>query len=221
MTTTTAKIVLAIGVTALFTSIVLIAAFAGFLYFRTTPDTARGPVISSGPTAAPTTRSRRGKGPITVSVDEITEIRLRRSMMSSTYGPKPAAYFGNINVQNFTSSTSELSFTSDGIAIRVSSSEETVDGVKTSKGPTRYVVNIGTEAFRSLANVLVENDFANEPRSREISSLPISVILTVVHSRGETVIEASNMNKDTPEMTAILKAIDALDKKTQWEAGLQ
>lgn len=221
MTATTAKIVLAVGVTALFTAIVLIAAFAGFLYFRTAPEPASGPVISSGPTATPAAPARRAKGPIKVAADEIREIRLRRSMMSSTYAPKPAAYFGNINVQNFTSSNSELSFTSDGIATKLVSSEKTVNGVKTSSGPMKYLVNIGTDAFRSLANVLVENDFANEPKSPEITSLPISVTLTVVHSGGETVVQASNMNKDTPEMTEILKAIDALDKKTQWEAGLQ
>ena len=141
--------------------------------------------------------------------------------MGSTPPPRPSAYFGNITVENFRSSTIEVSFKSDGTATKYELSEKTVNGVKTTSGPARYVVNIGADAFRKLAEVLVENDFANEPRSRDITSLPISVTLTVIHGGGEKVIEASNMDKDTPELTAILKAIDDLQKRTDWEPGKQ
>lgn len=217
----TAKIVLAVGVTALFTAIVLVAAFIGYLYFRAAPETATVPGSTSRPSAKPSAPARRAKGPVTVTADEISEIRLRRSSMGSTPPPRPAAYFGNITVENFRSSTIEVSFKSDGTATKYELSEKTVNGVKTTSGPARYVVNIGADAFRKLAEVLVENDFANEPRSRDITSLPISVTLTVIHAEGEKVIEASNMDKDTPELTAILEAIDDLQKRTDWEPGKQ
>lgn len=221
MTGTTAKIVLAVGLTALFTAMILIAAFVGFLYFRPTPEISGIPISSPGPTSGRETPGRRPKGPVTVAADQITEIRLQRSSMASTAPPKPAAYFSNINVQNFVSSTAEWTFASDGTARKVISDEQTQNGVKTQSGPTTYAVSIGRDKFEELANILVANDFANEPDSKNITSLPASVTLTVTHTGGVKVIKASNMGSDTPELSAIIIAIAELDKKIDWAAGKQ
>lgn len=219
MTGTTAKIVLAIGLTALFTSAVLIVAFAGFLFFRTAPeptivtapaDGRKPPSVPAGP---------RQKGPIVVKADEITQIALLRSSMSSTASTRPAAFFGNINVQNFISESTTLTFFASGIAQKVEAAERTVDGNKTSSGPTKYEVNIGREAFARLAEVMSENDFANEPDSTNIISLPIRVELTVTYGSNTKLIRASNAGQDTLEMKAMLGAIDRLAGQTDWRSG--
>lgn len=221
MTGTTAKIILAIGLTALFTSAVLIATFAGFLYFRTAPEPAiiTAPADGRKPPSVPA--GPRQKGPIVVGADEITEISLHRSSMRSTTSTRPAAFFGNINVQNFISESTTLTFFASGTATKVEASERTVDGKKTSSGPTKYEVNIGRDAFARLAAVMAENDFANEPDSKNIISLPVRVELTLTYGSRTKLIKASNAGQDTPEMTAILQAIDRLAEQTDWRSGRQ
>ncbi len=219
MTGTTAKIVLAIGLTALFTSAVLIVAFAGFLFFRTAPEPTivTAPADGRKPPSVPA--GTRQKGPIVVKADEITQIALLRSSMSSTASTRPAAFFGNINVQNFISESTTLTFFASGIAQKVEAAERTVDGNKTSSGPTKYEVNIGREAFARLAEVMAENDFANEPDSTNIISLPIRVELTVTYGSNTKLIRASNAGQDTLEMKAMLGAIDRLAGQTDWRSG--
>ncbi len=221
MTGTTAKIVLAIGLTALFTSAVLIATFAGFLYFRTAPE----PTIVTAPADGRKTPSvpagPRQKGPIVVGAEEITEISLHRSSMRSTASTRPAAFFGNINVQNFAAESTTLTFLASGTATKVEASERTVDGKKTSSGPRKHEVNIGRDAFARLAAVMAENDFANEPDSTNIISLPIRVELTVTYGSNTKLIKASNAGQDTLEMKAMLEAIDRLAGQTDWRSGRQ
>lgn len=219
MTGTTAKIVLAIGLTALFTSAVLIATFAGFLYFRTAPEPTivTAPADGQKPPSVPA--GPRKRGTTVVTADEITEISLYRSSMRSTASTKPAAFFGNINVQNFISESTTLTFLASGTATKVEASERTVDGNKTSSGPTKYEVNLGSDAFAQLAAVMAENDFANEPDSTNIISLPIRVELTVKYGPNIKLIRASNAGQDTLEMTAMLEAIDRLAGQTNWRSG--
>lgn len=221
MTGTTAKIVLAIGLTALFTSAVLIATFAGFLYFRTAPEPMIVTAPADGRTPPSVPAGPRQKGPTVVKADEITQIKLHRSSMRSTASTRPAAFFGNINVQNFISESTTLTFFASGIAQKVEASERTLDGKKTSSGPTKYEVNIGREAFAQLAAVMAENDFANEPDSTNIISLPIRVELTVTYGSNTKLIKASNAGQDTPEMKAMLAAIDRLSGQTDWRSGRQ
>ncbi|MBK9163727.1 MAG: hypothetical protein IPM21_07430 [Acidobacteria bacterium] len=219
MTGTTAKIVLAIGATALFTSAVLIATFAGFLYFRKAPEptVVTAPADGRKPPSVPA--GPRKRGPAVVKADEIAEISLYRSSMRSTASTKPAAFFGNINVQNFISESSTLTFLASGTATKVEADERTDDGIKTFSGPTKYEVNIGRDAFARLAAVMAENDFANEPDSTNIISLPIRVELTVKYGSSTKLIKASNAGQDTLEMTAMLNAIDQLAGSTDWRAG--
>ncbi len=220
MTGSTAKIVLAIGVTALLTAVVLIAAFMGFMYLRI-PDEpayrAGDQIHTTNP--SPINLSRRKKGPIVVESGEITEISLFRSSMRSTASTKPAAFFGNINVQNFVSESMTLTFHASGIANKVEASERTVDGNKVYGGPTKYEANIGVDAFAQLAALMAENDFANEPDSINITSLPEKVELTVTYGSNTKLIKASNTEQDTLEMAAMLKAIDQLAGRTDWRAG--
>ena len=220
MTGTTAKIVLAIGVTALFTSGILIAAFMGFMYLRSpdgSPSVAGDQIHTTNP--SPINLSRRKKGPIVVEAGEITVITLHRSSMRSAASTKPAAFFGNINVQNFISESTTLTFFASGIAQKIEVSERTVDGNKIFGGPTKYEVNLGRDAFARLAEVMVENDFVNEPDSTNIISLPIRVELTVKYVPNTKLIKASNAGRDTLEMKAMLKAIDHLAGSTDWSSG--
>ena len=222
MTGTTAKIVLAIGVTALFTSAILIAAFMGFMYLRSpdgSPSVAGDQIHTTNP--SPINLSRRKKGPIVVEAGEITQIALHRSSMGSTASTRPAAFFGNINVQNFISESATLTFFASGIAQKVEASERTVDGNKTSSGPTKYEGHIGRDGFARLAEVMAENDFANEPDSTNIISLPIRVELTVTYGSNKKLIMASNTGQDTFEMKAMLQAIDRLAGQTDWQSGRQ
>ena len=221
MTGTTAKIVLAIGVTALFTSAVLIATFAGFLYFRTAPEPTIVTVPADGRKPPSVPPGPRKRGPTVINADEITEISLHRSSMRSTASTKPAAFFGNINVQNFISESTTLTFFASGIAKKIEVSERTVDGNKIFGGPTLYEVNIGPDAFARLAAVIAENDFANEPDSTNITSLPIKVELTVTYGSTKKLIRASNAGQDTLEMKAMLDAIDRLAGQADWQSGRQ
>ncbi len=220
MTGTTAKIMLAVGLTALLTAVVLIAAFLGFMYLRTQDEPTTVPDYGSLTTnPSPISLSRRKKGPTVVHAGEITEIRLYRSSMRSTASIKPAAFFGNINVQNFVSESTSLTFFASGIAQKVETSERTVNGKKVYGGPTKFEVSIGRDAFARLVAVMVENDFANEPDSILITSLPERVELTVTYNSNSKVIKASNTGQDTLEMAAMLKAIDQLPDHTDWRAG--
>lgn len=220
MTGTTAKIVLAVGLTALLTAVVLIAAFLGFMYFRTQDEPRTVPDHGSLTTnPSPVSLSRRKKGPIVVEANEITEIHFHRSSMRSTASIKPAAFFGNINVQNFVSQSTTLTFFATGIAQKIEVSERTVDGKKVYGGPTKYELNIGRDAFEQLTAVMVENDFANEPDSLNITSLPERVELTVSYGSNKKLIKASNTDQDSLEMAAMLKAIDLLAARTDWRAG--
>ena len=139
--------------------------------------------------------------------------------MMTTSSATPSTFFGNINVHNFVSNSTTVTFSSDGSAKKIESGERTENGVKTYSGPSLYIANIGRDEFELLSHTLVENDFANEPDSKEIASLPASVTLTVKYATNEKVIKAGNTGKDTPEMTMILKAIDDLDRKINWTAN--
>lgn len=215
---TTSKIILAVGLTALLTAIVLIAAFGGYLYLCCDQQTADVPVRQPDPVTSQETPGQRAKGPVAVSADEITEVELERSSMATTSSATPTTFFGNINIHNYVSKNVKLTFNSDGAATKSEAGGHTADGVKTSSAAA-YSANIGRDDFTRLARVLVENDFANEPDSANITSLPSSVILTVKYGGKEKRIKASNMGNDTPEMTTMLKAIDELDKKVNWTAS--
>lgn len=208
---------LAVGVTALVTAVVLIGVFLGYLYFRdgygpvptiTSPDTGKGP-----PGAASKPRPRVSSGP---TASEITTIRFLESSMGNTSAINPAGLLGNINVQNFTSSSRTVTFFADGTATREITTESTVNGVKARPKLDKFTATLEPGKFASLAQVIADNDFANEPDSKDITSLPIKKVLTITYSGGEKTIITGHMGRNTLETAAMLSAISELEKQIAW-----
>lgn len=215
---TSAKVMLAVGITALVTTVVLISVFLGYLYVR--DGTGTGPAITASdpgtvtPASTPTPRPRSTFGP---AASEITRIRFSESSMASNYANRPAAFFSNVNVQNFTSSSRTVTFSSDGTALREIITESTVNGVKNPSKIQKFTATIPHGEFAELAKVFADNDFVNEPDSKDITSLPIKKALTVTYSGGEKTINTGHMNRDTPETAAMLGAFKELEKQTNWK----
>lgn len=213
MTGSSAKIVLAIGITALLTAIVLIAAFVGFLYFRGPEIQIRSPETSRGPSPSLTPRIKATNGPVAA---DITSIKFSTTSMANNPAKNATGMFSNINVQNFTSSSKVLTFVSDGTASKETTVDTTENG-KTVKKNERFAATITQADFSALANVFAENDFVNEPDSKDITSLPIKNILTIAYRNGSKTVNTGHTGKDTPETTAMLGAIKELERKTNWK----
>jgi hypothetical protein len=208
---------LAIGLTALVVAVVLIAGFLGFLYFRqpTAPPRADGP---SGPgRTQPDAPTPRTKSSNPVAAADITKVSYLESSMSNRSATSPAAYFSNINVANYSSSSSTVTFSSDGTATKETSSESTSGGVKQAPKNERFTATVDSSAFASLAQVLADNDFANEPDSRDITSLPIKKLLTIAYTGGEKTIVTGHMGRNSIETSAMLAAIKELEQKVSWQ----
>jgi hypothetical protein len=137
--------------------------------------------------------------------------------MGNRSAMSPAAHFSNINMANYSSSSSTVTFSSDGTAAKETSSESTVNGVKQTQKNERFTATVDSSAFAALAKVFAENDFANEPDSRDITSLPIKKSLTITYSGGEKTINTGHMGKDSIETSAMLAAFKELEKKLSWQ----
>lgn len=213
LSTTHAKIILPVGVTALFTSVVLIAGFLGYLYLRaeSEPKTIVGSPADSEK-ALPEKPKPRSLGANPVAAEDILKVTLFESTLANT----TKNFFGNINIQNYSSTSKIVSFSADGSAAKRTVVESTVNGVKSSPKKENLTGNIDKEAFAALAKVLADNDFVNEPDSREISSLPIKKVLSISYKGGEKVINTGNMGKNTLETSAMLEAFRALEQRTAW-----
>lgn len=218
MTGSSAKIVLAVGITSLLTAIVLIAVFAGFLYFR--GESGRGVSVSSpeksrGPAPSVTPRIKSTNGP---TAADITMIKFSMSSMSSNPAKNVAGMFGNINVQNFTSSSKVLIFSADGTASK-DTVTETLENGKTVRRSERFAASITQSDFSRLAGIFAENDFVNEPDSKNITSLPIKNVLTITYRDGSKIINTGHTGVDSPETTAMLNAIKELEQKIAWKSA--
>lgn len=215
MSVSNSKILLAVGITALVVAVVLIGGFLGFLYLRPPAeplqvDAGRGPGQSDSPTPRP-------KGAIAVAASEITKVSFLESAMGNRSSMRPAAHFSNINVANYSSSSSTVTFSSDGTATKNTLSESTVNGVKQTPKSERFTATVDTPDFAALARVFAENDFANEPDSRDITSLPIKKSLTITYRGGEKTINTGHMGRDSIETSAMLSAFKELEKKLAWQ----
>jgi len=213
MTGSSAKIVLAIGVTALLTAIILISAFVGFLYFRSERAVVNSPENSRGPSPSITPRIKAANGPVAA---DITSIKFSTSAMGNNPTRDIAGMLSNINVQNFTSSSKMLIFSADGTASKDTTRDTTENG-KTVKKSERFAATIAQTDFAALARVFADNDFVNEPDSKDITSLPIKNVLTITYRDGSKTLNTGHTGKDTPETTAMLKAIKDLEQKTAWK----
>ena len=209
------KIIFAVGITALVVAVVLIAGFLAFLYLRRPAeplrvDAGRGPAQSDSPTPRP-------KGANPVAAGDITKVSYLESAMGSRTAMSPAAHFSNINVANYSSSSSTVTFSSDGTAMKNTLSESTVNGVKQTPKTERFTATVDAADFAALARVFADNDFANEPDSRDITSLPIKKSLTITYSGGEKTINTGHMGKNSIETSAMLTAFKELEKKLSWQ----
>lgn len=209
MSDSTSRIVLAVGLTAIVVSIVLIGGFLAFLYIRE-PTRFEGLPQNGSPTP-------RAKRPASVAADEITKISFLESSMSNRSALSPAAYFSNINTSNYSSSSSVVTFSSDGTATKETSNESTINGNKQPPKNERFTGTVDSSAFAALAKVFAENDFSNEPDSRDITSLPIRKVLTIQYKAGQKVINTGHMGRDSPETLAMLAAIKELERKVTWQ----
>lgn len=89
-------------------------------------------------------------------------------------------------------------------------------GEKTDNSTT-YKAAITNEQFQRLAQKLVENDFFNQTDSTERISEGEN-ILTVKYSGKEKEIKTSNIDRDTPEIKAILNEIIYVQSELNWNA---
>ncbi|MGI9055843.1 MAG: hypothetical protein ACR2F2_08595 [Pyrinomonadaceae bacterium] len=93
------------------------------------------------------------------------------------------------------------------------------DGERTDNSAT-YKAVISDEQFQRLAQKLVENDFFDQTDSTERISERENV-LTVKHSGKEKKIKTSNIERDTPEIKAILNEIIYIQSELSWKAENQ
>jgi hypothetical protein len=212
-----AKIVFAVGITALLVSVLLIGAFIFYLSQRPVQVVTNDP---TAPAAKPQTGvTPRPKGTVTVAAEDITRVSFFESEMASRPANSAAMFFSNINVQNFTSLVRKVTFEANGSALKESSTEITVNGSKTPPRNERLIGTIEPGGFAALAQVMADNDFLNEPDSRDITSLPIKKVVTITYRSGEKAINTGHTGKDTRETLAIVTAIKDLDKKVSWRAA--
>lgn len=215
MSETNSKIVLAVGVTALLTAVLLITAFLGYLYLRQPAE----PVQASNPGSVPSlSPARRPKAANPVPAADILKVAFLESVMTNRpAAPGPGGYLSNVNTTNYSSSSSIVTFASDGTASKETTSEGTINGVKQAPKNERFTAAVDAASFSELANVFADNDFANEPDSRDITSLPIKKVLTITYEGGEKVINTGHMDKNSPETAAMLAAFKNLEKKAAWQ----
>ncbi len=118
--------------------------------------------------------------------------------MSSHPAASPVA-FSKIDGANNSLSSSTVTFSSDGTATKETSSELTVNGVKPAPRNERFTVTVDSSDFASLAQVRAYKDFAHEPDSRDITSLPIKKVLTITYNGGEKTIVTGHMGRNSIE----------------------
>jgi hypothetical protein len=210
MSDSNSKIILAVGLTALVVAVVLIGGFLGFLYLRQPVAPAR---VDGARSDAKTPRPMSANP---VAAADITKVSYLESSMANRAAMSPAAYLSNINMSNYSSSSSTVTFSSDGTATKQTASESTVNGVKQTPKNEGFTGTVDSSAFAALAQVFADNDFANEPDSRDITSLQIRKILTITYNGGEKTIVTGHMGRNSIETSAMLAAIKELEAKVSW-----
>lgn len=106
-----------------------------------------------------------------------------------------------------------VGFSSNGDAFKT----ETInydDGSR--KEATEYKGSLTKEQFEKLAQIIVENDFLNEPDSTQTIT-ESQTSLTVIYTTGEKKIITGNIGKNTPEVENILRTITALRLSADWK----
>lgn len=93
------------------------------------------------------------------------------------------------------------------------------DGERTDNS-TNYKAVISDEQFQHLAQTVVKNDFSDQTDSTERISESENV-LTVKYSGIEKNIKTSNVERDTPEIKAILNEIIYIKSELSWKADNQ
>lgn len=157
----------------------------------------------------------RVKNPSLISASEITKIQFSESKQSTQTAP--VQYFGNVNTNNYLSTSEVVSFSSDGTAVKISTRISTINGVRSPETIEKYSGSITREKFLELAQIFVENDFLGEEDSKTSTSLPINYTLNIIYSGGEKKFKTSNSGDDTPEADAMLKAFKSLARSVNWQ----
>lgn len=203
--------------TSFFTALFLFVLMAGGAYWFVKNSASILPEnkpIASSPDSNPKLLPRVKKQSA-IAASEITKVEFIESSSASNSGA--AMYFGNVNVNNYTSRASAVRFLSDGAASKTLSRTATVSGVRMPDNIEQYTGAFAPEKFATLAQVLVEEDFTGEEDSKTSTSLPISCLLKITYSSGEKQIKTSNSGKNTPEVEAILAAFKILENSVSWK----
>jgi transcription initiation factor TFIIIB Brf1 subunit/transcription initiation factor TFIIB len=210
----------AIILTSFFTALFLIVLFAAGLYFyfppRASETSESNPSKTSSPDKTASRPTPRQKSVSSLSVSEITDIELSEIRYGSS-----VKYFqsqANRIINNMTITSNQIRFSADGTASKVSNKVEyDAAGRQKPEQTTKYKGAISREQFIRLAQVAVENDFLHEEDSKEIISDSNIYTLKIIYTGGEKRIAASNIDKDTPEVAAILQAFRNLRNQTDWK----
>ena len=174
----------------------------GFLFYSNFPSTNK---ISSGgeqnPASSPWIKL---PGFSSVDASEISEISFYKWQHN-----------GSLTSGDGYVESHRVTFEKNGNATRTMSLNYD-SGEKSDTQATEKAV-ITAEQFQRLAQKLVENDFWDQTDSKERISERENV-LTVKYSGKEKVIKTSNVERDTPEIKAILNEIIYVQSELSWKA---
>lgn len=111
--------------------------------------------------------------------------------------------------------SNRITFERDGGATQIISIN--YDSSERTDNSTTYKARMTNEQFQRLAQAVVENDFFSQIDSTEIISEGENV-LTVKYRGEEKEIKTSNVERDTPEIKAILNEIIYVQSELSWNA---
>jgi len=185
--------------TSLLTAFFLFIFFAAGLYFYLPQKSDRSDDAIK-PTETPESRWKLWKS---VSASEISKITY------STWSHR-----GLLSKSDGYVSSSAVMFSNEGTGTKTTSTN--YDNGKRADKTDVFNTSITAEQFQQLAETVAANDFLNEPDSTKTISEG-GATLTVTFSGGEKVVETSNIGIDTPEIKAILQAIDNLQNQVSWK----
>lgn len=205
------------------TAAFLTVMFAGALYIYFARADRQAPISDAAqPALTPKTdasRTPRKKSASPVSAAEITSVEFSAFEYLSPRANYPSGIQANRTTAYSNHSTTKTVFAADGTALK-SSTVVTYDAEnKKSERTTRLEGTPAKEQFVRLAEVLVENDFLNEPDSREIITDSNSYALKITYVGGEKKIATSNVGRDTLETAAILRAFRELQNRVEWKTA--
>jgi hypothetical protein len=196
----------AIVLTSLITSIVVLAVAGSGIYLLMLTGNRTGEVGGTDPGQSkkgmPDPKATRAKQPSTVAASEITRV-----VWSRWRHEGPVSGGGRVV-------SSSLAFSSDLTATKTESTNYDADDAKDKT--TQFTGRIDRGHFDKLSQILVENDFLNEPDGKDrITESEQSLIIT--YSSGEKKILLNNTGaKNTPEVEHILTTVMALDAFVTW-----